>query len=108
MVGELVPAAELDAALDGSDATVVGAPQARHFHFAVGAIGYRRADFSNQVTLFCAAQGLNQLTLEKLVPVMAKGLYRLALPSSAEKASPLTGLTAHLNFGPLDKEANCE
>jgi hypothetical protein len=37
---------------------------------------------------------------------MAKGLRRLALPASAEKASPLTGLTAHLNFGPLDKEAN--
>jgi hypothetical protein len=80
---------------------------ARHFHIAVGAIGYRRADFfCNQVTLFCVAQRLNQLTLEELVSVMAKGLRRLALPASAEKASPLTGLTAHLNFGPLDKEAN--
>jgi hypothetical protein len=58
------------------------------------------------VTLFCVAQRLNQLTLEELVSVMAKGLRRLALPASAEKASPLTGLTAHLNFGPLDKEAN--
>ena len=58
------------------------------------------------MTLFCVAQRLNQLTLGELVSVMAKGLRRLALPSSAEKASPLTGLTAHLNFGPLDKEAN--
>ena len=79
---------------------------ARHFHIAVGAIGYRRADFCNQVTLVvCVARRLNQLTLEELVSVKAKR-GSLALSSSAEKASPFTGLTAHLNFGPLDKEAN--
>jgi hypothetical protein len=56
------------------------------------------------VTLFCVARRLNQLTLEELVPMMAKGLHRFALPSSGENASPLAGLNALLNFGPLGKE----
>ena len=42
---------------------------AGHFHIAVGAIRYRRANFCNQVTLFWVAQRLNQFTLEGLVSV---------------------------------------